>query len=624
MANGQNGGRWALAGFLYQIVGMVSMVARTSEPADLSPNHGDIRADSLLMLPNAGIRVEAYHERFEDVAFMDEDGNKCVLVQFKYSGSGRKISVGEAREITRKLNDSVEAAEAEGYEVTACVLFTNRRLTSKGGRAAKQHWESEQGEHDYALHYCKSPTVGKLRRDLSEFGRKYGLFNHEIKEGIQSLIGRVFFQAGDFFNRPFDLSDLKQYFIGSRSARKLTVDQIQQRSHQHLARFGRQIGISQWNEKPIERTLLSNLVQAIHENRALIGLCGPGGCGKSTVLWQLLHCYLPSDRCCTYVHAEDVLENWIERLVHDWRGFRINCNDTREEAIERLLRANPDSRRPVLWLGLDGLDEGSFSAERKNHIRDILQWFWRSDQNPADETPLATLIVTTRKEDQLLDFLRLRREPLPSHQPLVFQINDFTERERYRAAKREAPEIYERLHRAGEQRHLREWTDSPEVWGSETHNEQSSLVGEDIWDSLKHPAMWQAYLVLDPEIRRLAIKGNAEAKHKIAHGFLQWVGRKLRMRLGDRVGDLVRNDYQGLLEILITVATHSNINTLNQRNRDWVDPARRTPIGISSREAEELYRESLSAGVIDEDSPRSWRWRHSLVYDYLMSCRRGE
>ena len=144
-------------------------------------------------------------------------------------------------------------------------------------------------------------------------------------------------------------------------------------------------------------------------------------------------------------------------------------------------------------------------------------------------------------------------------------------------------------------------------------------VDELAWESLEHPVMWQALLSLDQEERRGAIEGDRPGQSQLAREFIAWFGYKLERRRGAQVRDLIINDCGELIEILISIAMQSEINALNYRDRNWIEPARQTPIGISLREAEDLYQESLSAGLISEDSPRIWRWRHPLVYNYLVS-----
>ena len=132
--------------------------------------------------------------------------------------------------------------------------------------------------------------------------------------------------------------------------------------------------------------------------------------------------------------------------------------------------------------------------------------------------------------------------------------------------------------------------------------------------------MWLAILDLDHETQIRAIKGEQQAVHVLARKFIEWFGYKLRRRkqqLQDLV-DLVDDD---LIKILGMITQHSSGTTANSRGKAWVEPARRTPHQLSGREAVILYDEALSAGLVEEDSRRVWRWRHPIVYDYLLSSR---
>ena len=106
MADKQDGGRWALAGYLYQIVGMLSIPAHVSNLALKSRDSGTDDVDVLIDLDVSGsddALIEAQHEQFgEDALF--RKGDKGVLVQFKHSSihPPRKIDRTELKGNTRE------------------------------------------------------------------------------------------------------------------------------------------------------------------------------------------------------------------------------------------------------------------------------------------------------------------------------------------------------------------------------------------------------------------------------------------------------------------------------------------------------------------------------------------
>ena len=52
---------------------------------------------------------------------------------------------------------------------------------------------------------------------------------------------------------------------------------------------------------------------------------------------------------------------------------------------------------------------------------------------------------------------------------------------------------------------------------------------------------------------------------------------------------------------------------LRDREAHWIRAAR----GLGDNESAYLYGEALSYGLIREESPGVWRWRHVFVGDYL-------
>ncbi len=83
-------------------------------------------------------------------------------------------------------------------------------------------------------------------------------------------------------------------------------------------------------------------------------------------------------------------------------------------------------------------------------------------------------------------------------------------------------------------------------------------------------------------------------------------------------GQVVQLTVEQLITILVNVAqeTHQlggEVYLLNQ----WVDAV--TPTGLLNRiDAHALFQEAKQAGVVGLDDALHWRWRHSLLTDYLM------
>jgi len=122
MPNTSDGGRTALAGFLYQIVGLLGMSAY-AHCADASSSSAEL--DALLTLVRTG---ELRHEYLDTDAVLRQLGidsdDECVLVQFKVQFKFSRqipappIGPKELLEIVRGLARSAKAAQGHGLKVT--------------------------------------------------------------------------------------------------------------------------------------------------------------------------------------------------------------------------------------------------------------------------------------------------------------------------------------------------------------------------------------------------------------------------------------------------------------------------------------------------------------------------
>jgi len=414
-------------------------------------------------------------------------------------------------------------------------------------------------------------------------------------------------------------------FTGYSEARRISIGSVAELSKEELNQFAQPMGVGPWNGDLVEREVFQDVIEAT-SRRALVGLYGPGGCGKSVLLWQLLS-RLQDSGYCTVKPAVELQQSWVTDTVHKWRKLPVGSRpgDTREEAIERLIIASCGSQKPIMWLGLDGLDERLELADQRARISELIRWFWNRDCDcQSGDPPTATLVVSCRDKDDLRDkWLLLPPQPFFSGEPpLTKEVGVFSEAEVRSAAKQSIPELYRRIR-------LRESILSPPLgqlyllendydtlpFGLVPAHPESDSIDERVWKSLEHPAMWFALLSLPHPAQIGAIGGDRQSVYNLAHQFIKWFHYKLRLREQQRFTDLSEDH---LLEILRAIARSSSGTAANDREKHWIQPVPATH--ISPNEAAVLYNQAESAGLIIKlDARLRWQWRHAIVYDSLTS-----
>lgn len=617
------GGIWALAGYLYQIVGTLDITARLSSvPHRLGTDSDEV----LVALKDVGgYFEEAQHERGGEDALLCfrklelTDADCCVLLQFKCSVTDAKLGGRELKKIITKLDGSAKDLSRRGQKVTACVIVTNREFTGGRRGTAEEVWLAETSQtRKYQLRRILGYSVEDSRSALRKFARQYGVLDDEVDEGIHRLIGEVICDTiGGAQDSSITKWTLLEAFTGSCGARLLTAKSVAKESQQELDWFCEGIALANqpWNGDLVERAVFESVDEAIRQ-RALVGLYGPGGCGKSALLWQLLS-RVQAAGCCTVRSASNLQRSWVQDSVSKWRNLP-KSGDTIDKAMRRLKIANP-GKRPVLWLALDGLDEGDQSADRKSHIRDVLRWFWDRDCLRNSNPPEATLIVTCREKD---DLCKIWLDIPPSDfrsagPPLTIPIGDFSQRELLDAIRKRFPVLYPSIRT----RMLRENSVRPTlgsdydtaVFGQSSSDAESVPIEGEVLSSLKHPVMWLALLSMEPSAQESVLSGETQSICELAHQFVKWFHWKLGLRDQQRFRDLSEPD---LLQVLGAIARRSGEARSHSRDYDWCMPARQTG-RLNQAEAVALYGEAFSSGLIVKDARLEWRWRHSIVCDYL-------
>lgn len=643
-----DGGRLALAGFLYQIVGLLGLSARARA---IPTSEDDPDLDALVTLVKNGRLLHEAYGQDAVVATVVGGEAGLSLVQFKYSRRDppRPMSRSEYDGIVRRLANSEELAEGLGKRVTGFYLITNRDVppstaVAKSGAAASERSRTKRtrkGVKKPSSAISTGPREARIRAELKilrnvrhdhwieglrQFAAQFGCLDQDIERGIQSLLGSVTMRTAEAGDVVVEEETLVKAFTQFRSTKRITLESLRDKSVEQITSFSDRLG------HPgafIRRKLLDELSRAVAQ-RALVVLEGLGGCGKTTTLaaWALEVLESPSPRpgaLMTIACISDISPSWIREVVCDGAGIPRNGHDRRTEtveiAIDRLAAANPSALRPILLLGLDGLDEGEEYADRRRAVREVLEWFWIEDRESTStgRCPIATGIVTCRDQKEVISRLNLDLAGSYSRdgEPAIISVGDFTLRELLEAARKDYAEAYARFHTSVEHlgRPIVGSADShPEVQLLELPEANGAPISAEILETLCHPVMWRSLLYLESEVRERALDGETEATRALARAFTErWFCTKVQKR------NLNLSDAD-ILRILGRVA--QNCRDAGQTytyQADWCESALSTKL-ISDHQARHLYNEAVSAGYVQVSERGRWRWRHRVCVDYLASA----
>jgi hypothetical protein len=584
--------------------------------------------------------TEITHERWQQDAVLESLGlngqDTCVLVQFKFSRlvPPNPLDTGDLIEIAERFRESAETAQSFGGNVTGYALITNRALTNPANeliRAAKNDQPHRRLRFNYQrgiLRNLRVPArlgISVWEDELIRFAADYGCEEQEIEDGIDRLVGSVVRRSAEGRDRPVTEGDLIQAFTDFRETRRITADQVRMLSARDLMELWTQLDL---RAEPVRRDLIDTLYKATEES-ALVVLDGSGGCGKTVVMlhWaneRVASRSMPGSAFAALSTAKDLRQQWIPELISGWANLppdhvrRLTENPDR--SIDRLLRANPEVSTPILFLGLDGVDECGESPARQDIIKDLLRWFWQENQSARMEARRhrASLVVTLRDGAEITDDWLPRLSSGFAYrgpEPPIVTAGEFSFEELERAARQYLVEpLAVRIAKAARilSDGLKQGT-----WPSA----ESQLLGQDdpsmppanlsVVEALRHPAMWGALMRVDPSDHARVLDGDVEATHLLARCFIEeWFCEKLRRR-GFRL-PLVDS-----VAILKAIAQRCRAaDTANFSTDHWTEGACADGM-LNDLQARLLQREALSAGVIDGKSRGRWHWNHQLVYEYL-------
>lgn len=637
----QDGARNALGGYLYQIVAGAGLAARAVEVAKDDPS--ELLYCLIIEARNARVLHEVHGE---DLVLRREDAgsNFGTAVQFKFSrhGPAEAITPSELREILRAFH-RFESAAREEFPVAGYVLVTNRDLNDKGREyhaqrttpfdalergdrdwlnvpaSQKEEVEKEFGSAEAAARawytaFQKLSVYPRISADswlraLHEYATARGLYDEEFDSALSQLVGdaiRMTQQGPAEFSRDW----LNRCLIGFPQARSLQLSAPEGDS----ARDAAAKAVRRWVETSlgtpeeglVRRQHLETLGDQLARHSVVLVL-GGGGCGKSTLAAHFLLESAPS-RFVAVVSARDLRPHWLGQEFNAWRdpsSGQHHPPHLGDDVPRRLRHANPHEPRPILLVDIDGLDE---QGDRGREDIRALVTLCRSlsGEGGSDimmiltSRAVAPAIVRARR-NLIADLLSVEYPGDVENQFGVVMIDDFTELEFVAVLRHANAAVRARLQNAVGARA----TPPVDVTVAESMVPSDlAPVSPDLVASLRHPAMWGVFSRLSVEDQHRALDGVPAGLDRLTENFVERFCLKANRRRPTLQGERVRR-------ALVRIARLFPANQpLARRQANWVTHAVQF---VTQDEAAFLFDEAISYGMIREEEPGRWAWRHRFL-----------
>ncbi len=642
MPSGADGGRTALAGYLYQILGILGLRAQahvTIQGQDTEADDGELR--TLLRVVAQG-RLEHEQDGQDAAVRWDEggDGNTLTLIQFKYSNQRNppNIDQGQLREIVRRLDDSARGAAETSVSY---VLITNRGLSDEANTLLRDASDPEkktlpgfngpQRKVLAGLQVTLGRTQVAWKAALTTFARQYGAVDDEITRGIAWLVADLLERTVGPQDADIPLTDLIRAFTECPEATPLTAEAVAPIARHRLDTPPPQLELG---GAPVPRaSMLDDLTVAARQH-ALIILTGFGGTGKSVALWQWARAMAASDgrhggAFTAFQFADWLAPTWVANTVCLWRNLpdsHAHHGDDAQKALRRITSANEGMSAPYLHLALDGLDEMYRASDALNVLHRLIQWCWQEEaqvRSGERSEHRMTLVVTCRDaRDVMPSFLGLGGRGIRIGEglgPKVLTLGDFTREELRAIAQEQAAGVYPRIERAlagkpDESEPVPNELAAPQIVGGKSKNQGSSVRPADrgIVEALRHPVIWRALLELRPQQQDRAMDGDKMATGELAQVVVDRFVGKVMVRARGLFLD--EDAVRIALQAIAAAGRYFPSDHTHTYAENWETPICTRPgTPMNDAQARSLYREAISGGLIEEVGAQVWRWRHGLV-----------
>lgn len=608
VANHSDGGRNALAGFLFQMlqVGRVALFGLEGVQSDAEE-----------------VNALVLHEAFGQDAAVTGAAGGVALVQYKYSRTADKtITKADLLEIADRFVKSEQKVQGAGYHVTEVRLVTNRRKGARLDAALEtlrenQLTATEVEQMAVRIDYLVVESSAACR-DITQFLEGYGAFQAEVDNALYAWLGQLLQQSASSGDVVVLKEDLLRFLLGVPDPRQLRLPDLLPRLREEIEDFRAEYALRP--TRPVHRDIARDIAAEVASvSRPIVVVSGTGGVGKTTALAEFVELRLePETGSPTAMLAAQSPEanGGVSELVRRWAGLTAPAarrNDDRpEQAVERLAVANPDLPRPYLCLCLDGADEAP--ELNKEHARSIIQSFLRL--RTREDEPTATLVISCRDERALLrEFFPydLTTGESTFREYGHVQVGTFDHGEFDEALAAITSDVAARLRLPP--------SASDGVPGSLTGHLPTATFGTaastgtadmEVAAALRHPVVWRAFADLSAEMQHAVLDGDESALDDVADQILKWFCAKAARRSRDFL------DSETHVRHGLALAAERTLRRSSWKELDWSLPV----IEIYDRGfASALYREAVSAGLVEHAASASL-WTHHFVPEMLIRTHR--
>jgi hypothetical protein len=577
------------------------------------------------------------------VVFPEEHGQDAVaiagagttvlvkVVQHKFSAwpNENPIRPSELFEIIEKLAQSASHVEKRFNVKPRICLHTNRPLSPYSEKYlgacrkglpndALDNTVQKVGKDGEVLNEGRTPEKNQLYRDLLknlEYDVKqvedakaalqrrafqFGVTPEEVNHRFARIEGEIYGILTHAGLRSVKLSDLDRWLTGDDAPRIICSPESSELMLQELSKAGAYL---EEFHPLISRDRQQDLENA--RDSAVVLVAGDGGVGKSALVFQYLKSLIrtPLRQYVSGRHVRSDLQFWTGDLLCKLRNSKDH-NLTRNSpasVIDRFKHATNNCEHPVLVLWLDGIDESDTGLNAMNALEQLMPLL-QEEQARAMQSgaaPRLRVILTCRRqEDYEARYGFEDQFGSGQHAAHVIRLTEFTYDELLRIPDKFLPDSVRKRLEAAIQNFATAAPNDP------NDKRLGGLKQQDV-EPFRHPPLMAALKRVGETVANDCLDQQHDAMRTVSSEYVLWFAIKACRRFRAREK---RHVFQQLIEI--ERATQRVVPPYSFKQH-WIDPA--VVYGFSSLEAHDLYNEAVSAGLIEEQGVRRWRWRNRYV-----------